>query len=141
MFNKLPLTLKVLFVCLFVCLFAGEHDRSKDEGEQEIGVSVIHIHKKAMTEGFGNDLAIMKLSRPAILNEKVKPVCLPKRKSRVPVGTKCYITGKDRLAFEILRGRLQQQQQQQQLAAIVNVVVIVYSISASLSSARAAAAA
>ena len=135
MFNKLPLTLKVLFVCSF----AGEHDRSRDEGEQEIGVSVIHIHKKAMTEGFGNDLAIMKLSRPAILNEKVKPVCLPKRKSRVPVGTKCYITGKDRLAFEILRGRLQQQQQQ--LAAIVNVVVIVYSISASLSSARAAAAA
>ena len=62
---------------------------------QNINVSEIHIHNQAMTEGFGNDIALIKLSRPALLGGIVGLACLPQGDNvdRVAPGTKCFVTG------------------------------------------------
>ncbi|KAG9347515.1 hypothetical protein JZ751_005083 [Albula glossodonta] len=39
------------------------------------------------------DIALLKLASPAIINDKVLPVCLPKKDYIVPSGTECYVTG------------------------------------------------
>ncbi|KAM9355928.1 plasminogen [Pholidichthys leucotaenia] len=41
----------------------------------------------------GADIALLKLERPAELNEKVSTVCLPEKDYIVPSGTECYVTG------------------------------------------------
>ncbi|KAK3516689.1 hypothetical protein QTP70_022185, partial [Hemibagrus guttatus] len=41
----------------------------------------------------GTDIALLKLDRPAILNDKVAKVCLPQKDYIVPSGTECYVTG------------------------------------------------
>ena len=43
--------------------------------------------------GYGHDIALIKLSRPAILNKDVNLVCLPKQNNRVAIGKMCYLTG------------------------------------------------
>lgn len=58
-------------------------------------VASIRIHEKYMTHGYGFDVALVKLARPALFKPgKVWPACLPKKEQRVPVGTECFITGK-----------------------------------------------
>ncbi|XP_077408148.1 plasminogen [Vanacampus margaritifer] len=41
----------------------------------------------------GADIALLKLERPAVINDKVLPACLPERNYIVPSGTECYVTG------------------------------------------------
>ncbi|XP_026582245.1 chymotrypsin-like elastase family member 3A, partial [Pseudonaja textilis] len=41
----------------------------------------------------GNDIALIKLSRPAVLNDKVQPACLPPRGEVLPNHQPCYVTG------------------------------------------------
>ncbi|MGH0163076.1 UNVERIFIED_CONTAM: hypothetical protein FKN15_044135 [Acipenser sinensis] len=41
----------------------------------------------------GTDIALIKLKSPALLNDKVQPVCLPEKNYVVPSGTECYVTG------------------------------------------------
>lgn len=73
----------------------GVHDRSVSNQVQTISVSEIHIHRRAMTDGYGNDIALVKLSRPALLNTRVGLACMPsgKKSDRVTPGTMCYVTG------------------------------------------------
>ena len=40
-----------------------------------------------------NDIALVQLDRPAILNSRVGTVCLPKQGIQVPVGSRCVTTG------------------------------------------------
>ena len=40
------------------------------------------------------DIALLKLTKPVILTDKVNTVCLPKNSTEVKPGTECYITGK-----------------------------------------------
>ena len=49
-----------------------------------------------MTKGYGNDIALIKLSRPAILGRRVGLACIPSGDDtdRVPPGTKCFMTGR-----------------------------------------------
>lgn len=77
-------------------LLAGAHDRTKQEvTEQYFEVSQLYIHKRYQTNsGYGHDIALIRLSRPAILKEAVGLVCLPKQDNRVAVGKTCYLTGK-----------------------------------------------
>ena len=48
-----------------------------------------------MTKGYGNDIALIKLSRPAILGARVGVACLPSGDptDRVAPGTKCFLSG------------------------------------------------
>ncbi|KAF1376903.1 hypothetical protein PFLUV_G00216310 [Perca fluviatilis] len=41
----------------------------------------------------GADIALLKLESPALINDKVMPVCLPDKDYIVPSGTECYVTG------------------------------------------------
>uniref|UniRef100_A0A8C1FKX9 Plasminogen n=1 Tax=Cyprinus carpio carpio TaxID=630221 RepID=A0A8C1FKX9_CYPCA len=41
----------------------------------------------------GTDIALLKLDRPALLNDKVLPACLPEKDYIVPSNTECYVTG------------------------------------------------
>ena len=51
-----------------------------------------------MTDGYGNDIALIKLSLPAMLNSRVGLACMPsgKKTDQVTPGTMCYVTGKYR---------------------------------------------
>uniref|UniRef100_W5NFF8 Plasminogen n=1 Tax=Lepisosteus oculatus TaxID=7918 RepID=W5NFF8_LEPOC len=41
----------------------------------------------------GIDIALLKLTRPATINDKVLPACLPEKDYIAPSGTECYVTG------------------------------------------------
>ena len=61
---------------------------------QYFDVSQLYIHKRFQTDtGYGHDIALIRLSRPAVLNREVGLVCLPKQNQRVEVGKGCYLTG------------------------------------------------
>ena len=42
---------------------------------------------------FNNDIALVQLDRPAILNSRVSTVCLPSHGYQIPVGSPCVTTG------------------------------------------------
>jgi len=73
----------------------GEHDRAKEEEtRQYFDVSQLYMYKRYQTDsGYGHDIALIRLSRPAILNQAVGLVCLPKQNERVTIGKLCYLTG------------------------------------------------
>lgn len=74
---------------------AGAHDRTKREDtDQYFEISQLYVHKRYQTDsGYGHDIALIRLSRPAVLNKIVGLVCLPEQDSRVAVHTACYLTG------------------------------------------------
>ncbi|XP_048585093.1 deleted in malignant brain tumors 1 protein [Nematostella vectensis] len=61
--------------------------------EQEIAVAAIHKHPsyQAPTR-WANDIAVLKLARPAILNKRVNVVCMENETNIFP-GTPCWTTG------------------------------------------------
>ncbi|XP_056621167.1 plasminogen-like [Triplophysa dalaica] len=69
-------------------IFLGIHTESANEpSRQERGFS-----KKIMGPS-GTDIALLKLDRPAELNDKVSLACLPEKDYIVPHGTECFTTG------------------------------------------------
>ncbi|XP_069467053.1 proproteinase E-like [Ambystoma mexicanum] len=78
----------------------AEHNRDIVEGpEQRIAVSSIVVHPQwnPNCPSCGNDLALMKLSKSAVLNDKVKLGCLPPAGQLLANKYPCYITGWGRL--------------------------------------------
>ncbi|XP_069467054.1 proproteinase E-like [Ambystoma mexicanum] len=78
----------------------GEHNRDIVEGpEQRIAVSSIVVHPQWNPSclSCGNDLALMKLSKSAVLNDKVKLGCLPPAGQLLTNNYPCYISGWGRL--------------------------------------------
>ena len=73
----------------------GDHDWAKKEPtEQYFEVSQLYLNRLYQKfSGYGHDIALIKLSRPAILNKDVNLVCLPKQSNRVAIGKMCYLTG------------------------------------------------
>jgi len=70
----------------------GEHDRATKEGsETEIRVHTIFRHPKYDPRHLNNDIALMKLAKPAKLGKYVKRACLPTK--AMEVGSNCFITG------------------------------------------------
>ena len=53
------------------------------------------MHMKFLTREplYGYDVTVMKLARPALLNTKVRTVCLRRWESRAKPGKTCYVTG------------------------------------------------
>lgn len=59
---------------------AGEHDLSKDEGdEQERPVAQVFVPDKYVPGKTDHDLALVRLARPVALTDHVVPLCLPER--------------------------------------------------------------
>ncbi|XP_078374818.1 chymotrypsin-like protease CTRL-1 [Oculina patagonica] len=72
----------------------GAHDRTGTTAVQK----TFRLKQVFKHEGFGmrhlrNDIALLQLDGSIQASSKVNTVCLPSSGSRVPVGTKCYITG------------------------------------------------
>ena len=42
---------------------------------------------------YNNDIALIKLESPVVLNSHVNTICLPQRGVSVPLNSACYITG------------------------------------------------
>ncbi|XP_057314060.1 zinc metalloproteinase nas-15-like isoform X2 [Hydractinia symbiolongicarpus] len=80
---------------LEITVHLGVHSLAKNEKSlQKIPVRQVIIHHSyGRPSRMNNDIALLQLVRPAILNDRVKSVCLPKQDDSVKVGTKCYITG------------------------------------------------
>lgn len=52
------------------------------------------MHPNYHNPTINNDVALLKLSRPAQLNSKVGLICLPNQGDRIPAGRNCWMTGK-----------------------------------------------
>ena len=63
--------------------------------EQRFTISKMTLHDGYETQTYKNDIAILKLSRPADLNNFVNTICLPDYSVELPVGKKCFVTGND----------------------------------------------
>ncbi|XP_063076527.1 chymotrypsin-like elastase family member 3B [Engraulis encrasicolus] len=79
----------------------GDHDQNKQEGpEQYMMVQKMILHPKwndnCVSCGF--DIALLKLEKSAILNDKVQLACLPQADSVLAHDHPCYTTGWGRLS-------------------------------------------
>lgn len=65
-----------------------------EEGaEQVLDVSAVCFHDGFSMRHLRNDIAVLTLSSPVALSDRVNTVCLPQGGQQVAAGTKCYITG------------------------------------------------
>lgn len=79
-------------LCSGIRVHLGEHNIAINEGtEQVIGTSKVIRHPRFNNYNLDNDIMLIKLNKPATLNQYVSIVFLP---SRCPKsGTKCLISG------------------------------------------------
>ncbi|KAK6491819.1 proproteinase E-like [Huso huso] len=78
----------------------GEYDLTKVENNEQIfGTADIIVHPSWNSNcvACGNDIALIKLERSAIINDKVQPACLPAPGAVLPNNYSCYISGWGRL--------------------------------------------
>ncbi|XP_030627339.1 plasminogen [Chanos chanos] len=69
-------------------VYLGIHsERGNEPSKQVRGL------EKLILEPTGKDIALLKLDRPALLNDQVMPACLPEKDYIVPGETECYVTG------------------------------------------------
>jgi len=72
----------------------GEHDiKNSSIWEQRFEIDQLILHPKYDADTQDFDLALIKLKKPAFLNARVQPACLPGGKTSFPIGKKCWITG------------------------------------------------
>ncbi|KAJ7323445.1 Transmembrane protease serine 6 [Desmophyllum pertusum] len=69
-----------------------DHDLNRNDGfEQNIPIERIISHPLYAGQTDDYDLALIKLQRPLVYNDRVRPVCLPEL--NFPADTNCYVTG------------------------------------------------
>eukprot|EP00112_Aurelia_sp_Birch-Aquarium-sp1_P020525 Seg531.1 transcript_id=Seg531.1/GoldUCD/mRNA.D3Y31 product="Plasma kallikrein" protein_id=Seg531.1/GoldUCD/D3Y31 len=79
----------------------GDHDLQVDEAsEVKSGVSKIVRHSAYSIKTMDSDIALIKLARPVTFSKYIKPICLPKKHLKEPVGQKCFIVGWGKLGEE-----------------------------------------
>nr|ADO08222.1 trypsinogen [Branchiostoma belcheri] len=73
---------------------AGDHDLGSNEGtEQAIQADQVIAHPNYNSHTLDNDIMLIKLATPAIINNRVSPACLPGQGQHVSDGTRVTITG------------------------------------------------
>lgn len=81
----------------------GEYDLAEIEGsEQEEMVEAAYVYPDYDPETVENDLALLKLRSPFVLNRHVQPVCLPEPEDELPLYARATILGKSNLHFGLL---------------------------------------
>ncbi|KAF3699285.1 Serine protease 56 [Channa argus] len=74
-------------------IMVGEFDITKtDPDEQVLKVNRIIPHPKFNPKTFNNDIALVELTSPVVLSERVTPVCLPSG-IEPPTGSPCLVAG------------------------------------------------
>eukprot|EP00795_Rhopilema_esculentum_P003393 gene3393-1748_t len=73
----------------------AEHDRFSNEGHEQVfrAKKVIERLDYNKPSAINNDIALVKLDRPAILSSRVGTVCLPAQGYQIPVGSRCITAG------------------------------------------------
>ncbi|CAH1247106.1 KLKB1 [Branchiostoma lanceolatum] len=72
----------------------AEHNLYEDEGrEQNITVQDIIVHQDFVYDVLTNDIALVRLSQPAHMNDWVSPICLPETGEKVQAQTLCTTAG------------------------------------------------
>ena len=74
----------------------GDWHRFYPDGTEQVrNVSKLIKHARYNYPSLiNNDIALIKLDRPVLLNSHVNTICLPQRGVDVALNSKCYITGK-----------------------------------------------
>uniref|UniRef100_W5MFD6 Serine protease 56 n=1 Tax=Lepisosteus oculatus TaxID=7918 RepID=W5MFD6_LEPOC len=71
----------------------GEFDITKTDAEEQVmKVNRIISHPKFNKKTFNNDIALVELTSPVVLSDRVTPVCLPSGEEPA-VGTPCSVAG------------------------------------------------
>lgn len=65
---------------------------NKDGNEQELSAKAIYRHPHYDRTSHQNDIALVYLDAPAKINERVRPICLPKSEHIQP-GKRCLVAG------------------------------------------------
>lgn len=61
-----------------VKLVIGDHDRSHFSKHQTTRrISHIHLHKEFDQDTFNNDIALLRMNKPVVFSDHIRPVCLP----------------------------------------------------------------
>eukprot|EP00794_Sanderia_malayensis_P020315 gene20315-22314_t len=73
----------------------AEHDRFTNEGSEQVFTAkkIILRDDYNSPSAINNDIALVQLDRPAILNGKVGTVCLPHKDYQIPVNSFCVTAG------------------------------------------------
>ncbi|XP_062391654.1 plasminogen-like, partial [Sardina pilchardus] len=69
-------------------IYLGIHSEKATEASKQV-----RDVEKLILEPSGKDIALLKLSKPALLNDKVLPACLPDKDYIVPGNTEYHVTG------------------------------------------------
>uniref|UniRef100_A0A8C3AC01 Peptidase S1 domain-containing protein n=1 Tax=Cyclopterus lumpus TaxID=8103 RepID=A0A8C3AC01_CYCLU len=78
----------------------GEYDLTKEESNEQIRPVekiVVHPNWDDSCLSCGNDIAMIKLASPVVLNDKVQPSCVPASGEVSPHDDPCFITGWGRI--------------------------------------------
>ncbi|XP_072165248.1 apolipoprotein(a)-like [Diadema setosum] len=71
----------------------GEHNQRIDEGsEQEFDIECLYKHADYDSRTTNNDIALLRLNRPAVITQHVTPACLPSEGEFQP-NHQCWISG------------------------------------------------
>ena len=75
-------------------IYVGAHRRTGSTAvQQTFRLKKLFKHEQFSMRHLRNDIALLQLYRPISASSKVNTVCLPSSGSRIPTGTRCYITG------------------------------------------------
>lgn len=91
-----------LGLSFYKVILGAHYEKAQEQSVQEIPVS------RLFREPFQADIALLKLSRPAIITKEVIPACLPPPNYMVAARTECYITGWGETQGTFGEGRLKE---------------------------------
>ncbi|KXJ23472.1 Transmembrane protease serine 6 [Exaiptasia diaphana] len=81
-----------LIIAFCIWQSSGQHNIRREEGDKQVmEIEEIFLHPNYSRQNDDYDIALMKLKQNVTYNDKVRPVCLPRRS--FPTGTNCYVTG------------------------------------------------
>ena len=88
--------MEILFT-FFIPIRLGQHTLPEVSGNEQLhSVSELIPHPQYVPDGdvpLKYDFALMKLTRPATMNDHVGIICLPESTAKLPVGTVLWQTG------------------------------------------------
>ena len=73
----------------------GEYDfnQNGETGDETFSVAAMKLHENYNDVTYENDIAIMRLNRPATFSDSIWPICLPEG-NRELTNTRAYVIGK-----------------------------------------------
>ena len=87
----------------WLSIIVGDLHRNINETtEKRHNVEKIVMHSGYNTTTLVNDIALLKLQTPALMNDHVNTVCVPNGTEEAALGTSCYVTGEPSSGFNSL---------------------------------------